>query len=126
MNLEFDDPKSHSSTCVCETCIQNHPERMIYLDEWDESMIDHDYQPTYEERLENAMHQCGYMPEHKFCSMAGSEFCDWGCPLMELVGQHGSEFFSEEEDAVEAEAPTTPRQYAERLLNMLIEIFRLP
>jgi hypothetical protein len=26
-----DDERTHSLDCTCETCIQNHPERMIYL-----------------------------------------------------------------------------------------------
>ena len=31
-----EDDKSHSLECTCETCIQNHPERMTYLDDEEE------------------------------------------------------------------------------------------
>lgn len=36
-DLDDDDPKGHSLECTCETCIQNHPERMIYLDDDDDA-----------------------------------------------------------------------------------------
>lgn len=39
-----DDPKGHGLECTCETCIQNHPEREIYLsdDEWQERYPDNE------------------------------------------------------------------------------------
>jgi hypothetical protein len=33
---EDDDDDYHSPECTCETCIQNHPERMTYLENWDD------------------------------------------------------------------------------------------
>lgn len=32
-----DDPKGHGLECTCETCLQNHPERVIYLEDEEES-----------------------------------------------------------------------------------------
>lgn len=33
---EDDDPSGHSLDCICERCIQNHPERESYLDAQDD------------------------------------------------------------------------------------------
>jgi hypothetical protein len=35
-DYDEDDERTHSLECTCETCIQNHPERMIYLPDDDD------------------------------------------------------------------------------------------
>lgn len=45
-----------------------------YDDDYDEDDISDD------EVLEHAMADCGQMG-NGYCSMAGSEYCDWSCPL---------------------------------------------
>lgn len=53
IDYDYDDMEDHHGIdCDCEEC-------------------------TYE----NAMDECSYLPEHGGCLSAGSEFCDWECPL---------------------------------------------
>jgi len=39
----------------------------------------------YEDELEQAMMECGYYPEARVCMLAGTEFCDWECPLADQL-----------------------------------------
>ena len=43
-----------------------------------------------EDDLEEAFENCGYMPDEGICSMAGSEFCEFECPLQEENERHAS------------------------------------
>lgn len=44
-------------------------------DDFDDDEID---------EFEAAMSECGYNPDLGFCTQAGTEFCDWECPLAEI------------------------------------------
>lgn len=46
-----------------------------------------DYEDDFDDELENAMHECG-SDGAGLCCFAGSEFCDWQCPIARLTGKH--------------------------------------
>lgn len=48
----------------------------------DEMMTDEDW---VEDELEEAMSDCGFMPEFGSCSKAGSEECDFECKLRPMI-----------------------------------------
>ncbi|TWU22481.1 hypothetical protein Pla52o_35370 [Novipirellula galeiformis] len=72
----------------------------FYPDGWDDDiMSDYDYKhedgcncdECQEDRL---IDDCGRLPDHLGggCSMAGSEHCDWDCPLRaEVFGENKNE-----------------------------------
>lgn len=54
-----------------------------------------DYEQDDEDNFDKALSECGVMSDG-LCSMAGSEFCDWECPLLKF-GFHGTEIDDDDE-----------------------------
>jgi hypothetical protein len=49
-----DNPGGHSLECTCETCIQNHPERMLLLDDDDDECRECEFEgPCYCDEIIN-------------------------------------------------------------------------
>lgn len=57
------------------------------MDYFEDDYDPDDYDP--EDDFEIAMSECGAMADGQ-CGYAGSEFCDWDCPMLRF-GFHGTE-----------------------------------
>lgn len=40
-----------------------------------------DFDDEPDDPLQDAMDECGFIPEDGICMLAGTEWCDWECPF---------------------------------------------